>query len=155
MIYGGCERAPVTSQEVGTQPGGVSHSRTTTGKRVWNGTPRRLSSRVGHREGAAGRWWERCAGRDSADIPYLFHTLTSPGLKAPTTGRVTVADAMVGLLTRLASAGDPNGSGEPNIPMYTPEDPYLTLAEPIAPGAGLRTAECDFWDRLPDSHRGP
>jgi para-nitrobenzyl esterase len=82
------------------------------------------------------------------ELPYVFYLLDLSGY-TPTAGEVTLADAIVGYWSRLASAGDPNLAGAPPWPAYeAATDPYLQLEDPIQAGTGVRTAPCDFWDSL-------
>ena len=51
-------------------------------------------------------------------------------------------DAWTGL-----AAGDINAGVGPTWPTYdVATDSFLELGDPIAAGAGVRTADCDFWD---------
>jgi carboxylesterase type B len=55
----------------------------------------------------------------------------------------------MGYWSRFTRTADPNGSGAVSWPLYDlATDPYLELAVPATPGAGVRTDKCDFWDSL-------
>lgn len=86
------------------------------------------------------------------ELPFLFGVLEF-GIGVlryrPGPGDVAVSAAMQGYWARFAATGDPNDEAAAPWPRYRVEDdPYLVLeAEPRA-AAGLRTAQCDFWDAL-------
>jgi para-nitrobenzyl esterase len=67
----------------------------------------------------------------------------------PSAGETALSASMIGYWTRFAASGDPNGGGASAWPTYdVATDPYLALDDTIAAGAGIRTAKCDFWDKL-------
>jgi hypothetical protein len=59
-------------------------------------------------------------------------------------------DAPIWLLVALfAASGDLNGASAVAWPAYDAAvDSYLRLDTPIVAGEGVRTAQCDFWERL-------
>ena len=60
----------------------------------------------------------------------------------------TLSEAMTGAWARFAASGDPNGGGL-NWPAYdAAKDNYLVFDAPIAQGAGWRTKEMDFFERV-------
>jgi para-nitrobenzyl esterase len=82
------------------------------------------------------------------EVPFLFGFSHAATYK-PSAGEQALADAMLGYWTRFAGAGDPNGGGAVAWPKYSGSaDSYLTLDATMAPGSGIRTAMCDFWDAL-------
>ena len=65
----------------------------------------------------------------------------------PSAGEQALSDAMDGYWLRTAAAGDPNGGGAPSWPAYDgASDSVLLLDDTPTAGAGVRTAQCDFWD---------
>jgi para-nitrobenzyl esterase len=66
----------------------------------------------------------------------------------PSAGEQMLSDAMDGYWSRLAT-GDPNGGAAVAWPRYdATTDPFLKLDDAQQAGAGVRTAQCDFWDAL-------
>jgi para-nitrobenzyl esterase len=78
------------------------------------------------------------------ELRYLFHTFAS----AVSPADEQLASDIEGYWARFAATGDPNGNGATPWPTYGAGDPFLQLDAPPAPGAGVRTAHCDFWDGL-------
>ena len=85
----------------------------------------------------------------AVELFFVFDNLRLAGYQ-PTDGEVALAGSVGRYWTRLASQGDPNSDGETLWPTYEPtNDPVLVLdAEGIQPRNGIRTAQCDMWDRL-------
>jgi len=86
------------------------------------------------------------------ELPFLFGVLEfGVGVLRyrPGPGDVAVSAAMQGYWARFAAIGDPNGEAAAPWPRYRIEDdPYLVLASEPRAAAGLRSAQCDFWDGL-------
>jgi para-nitrobenzyl esterase len=83
------------------------------------------------------------------ELAFVFGTLGAGGGYMPNDAERALSDAMVGYWSRFAATGDPNGDGAVAWPAYdVAADPYLRLGTPIAAGEGVRTAQCDFWERL-------
>jgi para-nitrobenzyl esterase len=82
------------------------------------------------------------------ELLFVFQHLTVAGY-APTPAESALAVAMAGYWGRLAERGDPNGPEAAAWPRYTAADPYLRLdSSAITAGQGVRTRQCDFWDRF-------
>ena len=78
----------------------------------------------------------------AAEVPFVFGT---PATKWGT-GEDALGSAMRGYWTRMATVGDPNGSGAVSWPTHDPTtDEHLTLDLTIASGSALKKARCDFW----------
>jgi carboxylesterase type B len=85
------------------------------------------------------------------DVPYVFGNLEAPrfGQKPPVTEKDReVSAAMMGAWLRFAAKGDPNGGGLVWQPYDPAKDNYLAFGDPIAPGAGWRTKQVDFIERI-------
>ncbi|GAC1369417.1 MAG: carboxylesterase family protein [Polyangiales bacterium] len=95
----------------------------------------------------AGAIGKRAGAFHGLDLGFLFDHLAANGY-APSAGESALADAMGKAWTSLAVSGDPTPPGAPAWPLYGAADPYLQLEDPIATGAGVRTALCDFWDTI-------
>ncbi len=79
------------------------------------------------------------------ELAFVFHTLGATASYTPTAAELALSDSMVGLWSAFAATGNPGGGW----PQYaSASDPYLGLDDVIAPGAGVRTTQCDFWDSL-------
>ena len=82
------------------------------------------------------------------ELLWVFHHLDVGNYPA-SAAESALSDAMIGYWTRFAGAGDPNGAGAPNWPVYdATSDPALALDDTIAAITGVRTANCNFWDSL-------
>lgn len=82
------------------------------------------------------------------ELLYVFDHLDALGY-TPTPGERILGDAIVTYWRSLGASGDPNDTTLPSWPSYDPAtDPYLQLEDPIGSGAGVRPAQCDFWDSL-------
>lgn len=88
----------------------------------------------------------RAAGASHAlELPYVFRTMnTLPGFTADA-GDEALSLSIQEYWARFAATGDPNAAGAPTWPTYTPDDPYVELADPISVSAGFHLAQCDFW----------
>lgn len=85
----------------------------------------------------------------SAEIPYVFGNPFQLLPKSPTEAEEPLLAAMQGYWGRMAVAGDPNGDGAVAWPAYDEEaDENIVLDLMVSKQAGLREAECDFWDSL-------
>jgi para-nitrobenzyl esterase len=79
---------------------------------------------------------------------FLFGHLTVGGYTA-SPGERALAAAMAGYWSRLAATGNPNGGENVAWPAYdAATDPYLRLDTTIEAAEGVRTANCDLWERL-------
>jgi para-nitrobenzyl esterase len=88
---------------------------------------------------AAGAW-------HGQELLPLFRHMTIAGY-TPSAGEQQLSDAMDGYWSRLAAAGDPNGGGPVAWPRYdAATDTFLQLDDAQQAGAGVRSAQCDFWD---------
>ena len=75
----------------------------------------------------------------------LFRHMMIAGY-TPSAGEAQLSDAMDGYWSRL-TAGDPNGGGAVTWPRYDAAgDAFLQLDDTVQAGAGVRSAQCDFWD---------
>jgi para-nitrobenzyl esterase len=71
----------------------------------------------------------KLGARHSAEIPYVFGVLKS--LKAPWEPEdFKVSDAMMTYWSNFAKTGNPNGSGMPHWPQYTPQDRQVMILGP-------------------------
>jgi para-nitrobenzyl esterase len=62
-----------------------------------------------------------------------------------------LSDELEGYWSRFATTGNPNGGSSALWPTYSvASDPFLQLDDSITSGAGLRSANCDFWDAHPE-----
>ncbi|MEO8585953.1 MAG: carboxylesterase family protein [Acidobacteriota bacterium] len=85
----------------------------------------------------------------SLELPFVFGTLDKfPGF-TPSERERALSDAMNGYWSRFAAKGDPNAPGASPWPRYDAAlDTFLGFDNVIAPGAGVRTSRCDFWDAI-------
>jgi para-nitrobenzyl esterase len=85
------------------------------------------------------------------EVPYMFGTLDAPffGGNPPTDAKdKALSEAMMSAWVRFAESGDPNGDGL-RWPAYDPAtDNYVVFGETISQGAGWRTKEMDFFERV-------
>jgi para-nitrobenzyl esterase len=86
----------------------------------------------------------------ASDLASWFGNFT--GGFAPTTDEQALSAQMVGAVTAFAATGNPNGNGTGVAwPQYDGStDPYLDLDVPASAAAGYLSAQCDFWDGLPN-----
>ncbi|MDB4956485.1 MAG: putative carboxylesterase [Myxococcales bacterium] len=82
----------------------------------------------------------------SGEIPFVFgNDNFLLGQMGPT--GLPVSEAVQGYWTRFAETGDPNGAGAVTWPRAD-GDQHLVIDLTTAPGSGLKTALCDFWDSI-------
>ncbi|TMB23684.1 MAG: carboxylesterase family protein, partial [Deltaproteobacteria bacterium] len=68
----------------------------------------------------------------------------------PTASELGLSESIQGYWSGFAR-GNPNGPNAVRWPAYDPRaDPYLALDDSIVGRAGVRTANCDFWDTHPE-----
>lgn len=79
------------------------------------------------------------------DLPFEFHNLDLAGF-TPSPGELALSDAIIGYWVRFAATGDPNGAST-EWPAYDASDPTIVLDNVVTSRRGIRTTECDFWDR--------
>lgn len=88
------------------------------------------------------------------EVPYVFGTLKEHffGVDVPTNDKDRqLSEAMMGAWVRFAATGDPNGGGLA-WPAYDPaKDNYIAFDAPVSQGAGWRTRELDFVERMFDA----
>ncbi len=82
----------------------------------------------------------------SSELGYVFGT--DFPLDPPQPDELPLGTTVRGYWTRLAAAGDPNGSGSPSWSKYAAaSDPNMELDLPKSSGqTGYKKAKCDFWD---------
>ena len=91
--------------------------------------------------------YERFRAGHGLDVRLLFRG--SSDRSDPPAAEQSLSDAMIHYWTRFAAIGDPNGANDPPWPRYEMRrDRCLELGREVRPRAGVRTAECDFWDQL-------
>jgi para-nitrobenzyl esterase len=85
------------------------------------------------------------------EVPYVFGTLGFKffGGNPPTNAAdEALSEAMMGAWVRFATTGDPNGAGL-SWPAYdAAKDNYVAFGADVAQGAGWRTKEMDFFERV-------
>jgi para-nitrobenzyl esterase len=78
------------------------------------------------------------------ELTMVFRLLHVSGY-TPSAGEQSLSDSIDAAWTALAAGGAPSASW----PAYdATTDPYVQLDDAITPGTGVRTAQCDFWDKL-------
>ena len=89
---------------------------------------------------AAGAW-------HGQELLPLFRHMAIAGY-SPSAGEAALSDAMDGYWSRFAATGDPNGGSAASWPLYdATSDAVMLLDDDSMSGAGVRTAQCDFWDQ--------
>lgn len=84
------------------------------------------------------------------ELAYVFRRLDAMGYQA-SPGEVALAEFIGASWRALAAQNNPTPAGGPAWPAYDlASDPFLELTTPPAPGHGVRTRQCDFWDTLSD-----
>ncbi|MEP0774302.1 MAG: carboxylesterase family protein, partial [Acidobacteriota bacterium] len=84
------------------------------------------------------------------ELVYVFRRLDAMGYRA-SPGEVALGEFIGAAWRALAAHGNPSPVAGPAWPEYDPvTDPFLELTTPPAPGQGVRTPQCDFWDTLSD-----
>jgi para-nitrobenzyl esterase len=85
------------------------------------------------------------------EVPYVFGNLDKHffGAEVPTDAKdKAISEAMMGAWMRFAATGDPSGGGL-NWPSYdAARDNYVVFGETVGQGAGWRTREMDFFERV-------
>ncbi len=82
------------------------------------------------------------------ELFYVFNALDAQGYR-PSPGEVELAGFIGAAWRHLAVTGDPSLPGGPAWLAYGAEgDLYLELTTPPAPGEGVRSTQCYFWDSL-------
>jgi carboxylesterase type B len=78
------------------------------------------------------------------DLFFGFHNF---GTVPASDGDLAFSDLMVGVWTRFAATGDPNGPGLPRWPEYdeTRDETFVLSAEPYSLD-GVWRPQCRFWD---------
>jgi para-nitrobenzyl esterase len=91
--------------------------------------------------GALGAW-------HGLELAFVFRDLGASGY-TPTSAETSLADAIEGSWTSLASSGDPGAGGAAAWPHYdATNDTTVQLDDSIQTVNGVRKAQCDFWDHL-------
>lgn len=85
----------------------------------------------------------------SAEIAYVFGQPGPLAPQSPSEEERPLVTAMQGYWSRFARAGDPNGGGAPDWPVYDPAaDESLIFDLEVTSVTGVAQRECDFWDAL-------
>jgi para-nitrobenzyl esterase len=88
----------------------------------------------------------------SSEVAFVFGT--KAGGRVLTADELPLSSAMMGYWSRFAATGDPNRADAVAWPVYeTASDRNLDLDLTISGNAGLKRANCDFWDAISDSGR--
>jgi para-nitrobenzyl esterase len=83
------------------------------------------------------------------ELAFVFGTLGAQGTIVPSPAERALIDSIIGYWTRFAATGDPNGASAAEWPRFDPAtDTHIILGTPVGAGAGIRTAQCDFWEEL-------
>ncbi len=85
------------------------------------------------------------------EVPYMFGTLDAPffgGNPATNATDKALSETMMGAWVRFAATGDPNGGGLNWPPCGAAKDNFIVFGETIGQGAGWRTKEMDFFERV-------
>ena len=82
----------------------------------------------------------------TAELAFVFRT-SSLGFVPLDESELPLSDAMIGLWSRFARSGDPNGGGDDWPTFHTMSDQHLEIdLGSAAASSGLRRDNCDFWD---------
>ncbi len=82
------------------------------------------------------------------DVLYLFQqTDRIAGYRSGEKDKA-VESAFASYWSSLAASGHPNSGVLIDWPISDGADSYLELSSPLRTGQGIRTRQCDFWDRL-------
>ena len=65
-------------------------------------------------------------------------------LDTPSAGEIQLSNRMLDYWTRFATAGDPNGPGNPHWPRYGEDDQILQIDESSVPINGYHNPQCDY-----------
>jgi para-nitrobenzyl esterase len=92
---------------------------------------------------------ERLGSFHGLELIYVFQHIQDMDNYTASNADLALQRDLLGYWTRFAETGNPNGSGAPEWLLYdSTMDNYLELGTVIQAGAGLRSAQCDFWDRV-------
>ncbi len=82
------------------------------------------------------------------ELAFVFDHLNILGY-VPTPAESALAKSFGSYWRNLGVTGSPNDAANPMWPAYDPtNDTYVALDDTITQGAGVRTAQCDFWETL-------
>lgn len=84
------------------------------------------------------------------ELYYVFQHTAQITRYAPTPSDNMVESAMLGSWTSMATSGQPNtSSGLTGWTRYdAATDPFMEFGSLIGASQGVRSSECDFWDRV-------
>jgi para-nitrobenzyl esterase len=83
------------------------------------------------------------------ELVYVFNTLKDIPLYNPAQADLDLSTAMMGYWGRFGATGDPNGAGAVQWPKFEAmKDSHIVLDSPITSGEGVRTAQCDAWEKI-------